>query len=76
MSWKCGDKVETTFGTLKQAQNEAYAEGIDEAFQFLAKRGLREIGELMISEVSLELYEMPICECKNHYFGDYEEDTK
>jgi len=60
MTWKKDDEVVTTFGTLKQAQNEAFQEGIAFAIHKLRDYQEAEIADIL--EVDLKdatLYEMP-----------------
>jgi hypothetical protein len=57
MSWKKDDEVTITFESLKNAQNEAFQDGIAFAITKLKNRGLADLAEeLEIETMGVALY--------------------
>lgn len=57
MPWKKDDEVVTTFGSLKQAQNEAFQEGIAYAVSILKREEQDRVAEILeLATAGVKLY--------------------
>jgi hypothetical protein len=64
----CGDEVITTYGSIKNAQNEAFKEGIAFVVAYLVARDQPFTAETVRENLSDSvLYELPRCDCEQHY---------
>jgi hypothetical protein len=64
----CGDEVVTTYGSIKNAQNEAFKEGIAFVVSYLIGRDQPFTASVIQENISdAVLYELPRCECEEHY---------
>ena len=65
----CGDEVITTYGSLKDAQNEAFREGIAFVVKFLEGRDQPYTAMVVREQISdAQLYETPRCDCEHEHF--------
>ena len=64
----CGDEVVTTYGSIKNAQNEAFREGIAFVVSYLIGRDQPFTASVIQENIGdAVLYELPRCDCEQHF---------